>query len=165
MSEVELKLYNNEKEKALNLIKNFWMCHNGAKVSEEEAKEELCSWIDEGHKFFFINFEGEQVGFVPLGSRGAKCDWLEDLFVLPRFQNKGIGSKAIELVENIVKEYSISLYIEAAARNESAIRLYRKLGYDCLNTITIRKDFPEEKFESVRKEMLYDMDFEIRKMK
>ena len=36
--------------------------------------------------------------------------------------------------------------IEAAARNEAAIRLYRKLGYNCLNTITLRKDFPGYEF-------------------
>ncbi len=30
---------------------------------------------------------------------------------------------------------------EAAARNARAIRLYRRLGYGCLNTITLRKDF------------------------
>lgn len=36
--------------------------------------------------------------------------------------------------------------IEAAARNEAAIRLYRKMGYNYLNTITLRKDFPGYEF-------------------
>ena len=37
------------------------------------------------------------------------------------FQRKGIGSRAIQLAEDIVKEYSESLYIEVAARNRKAI--------------------------------------------
>lgn len=55
--------------------------------------------------------------------------------------------------------------IEAAARNEAAIRLYRKLGYNCLNTITLRKDFPGYEYDVVRNEKIYDMSFEIRKDK
>ena len=80
-------------------------------------------------------------------------------------QGKGFGSEAIRLLEEIVKKYSVSLYIEAAARNEAAIRLYRKLGYDCLNTITIRKDFPGYEYDVVRKEKIHGMEFEIRKDK
>lgn len=65
----------------------------------------------------------------------------------------------------IMRQYSVSLYIEAAARNEAAIRLYRKLGYNCLNTVTIRKDFPGYEYDVVRNEKICDMDFEIRKDK
>ena len=55
------------------------------------------------------------------------------------------------------------MYIEAAARNEAAIRLYKKLGYDCLNTVTLRKDFPAFKYEVIRTEKIHDLEFEIRK--
>ena len=77
----------------------------------------------------------------------------------------GFGSEAIHQLEEIVKQYSVSLYIEAAARNEAAIQLYRKLGYDCLNTVTIRKDFPGYDYDVVRKENIHGMEFEIRKDK
>ena len=92
-------------------------------------------------------------------------DWLEDLFILPEWQGHGFGSETIHQLEEIVKQYSVSLYIEAAARNEAAIRLYRKLGYDCLNTVTIRKDFPGYEYDVVRKENIHGMEFEIRKDK
>ena len=69
------------------------------------------------------------IGFVHLGNRGAKIDWLEDLFILPEYQGGGLGTQAIFQVEAIVRKYSESLYIEAAARNEGAIRLYQKLGF------------------------------------
>src|SRR5690554_644477 len=160
---VVLKEYINEVEELMRLIKGFWLCHNGWNQTDEESLNDLTSWTKEGHKIYFIIYSNEKVGFVHLGSRGAGMDWLEDLFVRPEFQNRGIGTKAIELIEEIVKEYSISLYIEAAARNEKAIKLYRKLGYDCLNTITIRKDFKKDNFVCVKKEKIYDEIFEIRK--
>lgn len=55
--------------------------------------------------------------------------------------------------------------MEAAARNEAAIRLYRRLGYDCLNSVTLRKDFPGYDYDVVRTEQVYGERFEIRKDK
>lgn len=81
---------------------------------------------------------------------------------LPEYQGRGIGSEAIRLTEEIVKTYSESLYIEASARNIRAIELYRKMGYDCLNTITVRKDFKPEKFEILREEKIFEQNFEVK---
>lgn len=52
---------------------------------------------------------------------------------------------------------------EAAARNARAIRLYRRLGYGCLNTITLRKDFRPEEQEVIRREQLYGLPFDIKR--
>lgn len=160
---IVLKEYINEQKELMRLIKVFWLCHNGWNQTDEETLCDLINWTKEGHKIYLIIYNNEKVGFIHLGSRGAGIDWLEDLFVLPEYQNRGIGTKSIELVENIVKEYSISLYIEAAAKNERAIKLYRKLGYDCLNTISVRKDFKKDNLVCVRKEKIYDEVFEIKK--
>ncbi len=161
--DVTLHPYQNEKDIAVRLIRGFWKEHNGYAQSVEEAVEDLQNWTQEGHKFFLIVSESQYVGFVHLGSRGAEPDWLEDIYVESQWQNRGIGTRAIRLVEEIVKTYSESLYIEAAARNERAIRLYRRIGYDCLNTITIRKDFHPEKHEVIRSERIYDQDFVVKR--
>ena len=160
---IKLIRYNNEKDTTIDLIIKFWKEHNDVNVSYEEANENLIEWTKEGHILYFISVDNEYVGFVHLGSRGCEIDWLEDIFVLPEYQNKGIGTKAIQIVEEIVKEYSESLYIEVASRNRNAIRLYHKIGYDCLNTITIRKDFNVEKQEVISKEKIFDMNFKVKK--
>ena len=147
----------------LPLIRAFWQAHNHYTQTDEEARADLTAWTAEGHSLFFICADGAPVGFVHLGSRGAAIDWLEDLFVLPEHQGHGVGSQAIRLAEDIVRQYSKSLYIEAATRNLPAIRLYRRLGYDCLNTITIRKDFPGYEYQVVRQEHVCGSDFEIRR--
>ena len=162
---VTLREYTGETTGMCALIRAFWLAHNGYVQTEEEAVEDLAAWTQAGHKLYFIRAEEEDVGFVHLGSRGAEPDWLEDIFVLPAFQGKGIGTAAIRLTERIVMQYSDCLYIEAAARNERAIRLYRKIGYDCLNTITIRKDCLPEKEHTVSKQTLFGMDFAVRTRK
>ena len=152
-------------EEAVRLIQGFWLAHNRYHQTEEEAKADLRAWTGEGHKLYFITLGDVAVGLLHLGSRGGKPDWLEDLFVLPEYQGRGIGSQAIRLAEAMVRQYSQSMYIEAAARNERAIRLYRRLGYDCLNTVTIRKDFPGYEYDIIREEQVYGERFEIRKDK
>lgn len=162
---VELKPYRGEEERASFLIREFWRAHNQYEQTAEETKADLAAWTGEGHALYFILADGRIAGLLHLGSRGGEIDWLEDLFVLPDFQKRGIGSETVRLAEEIVKEYSQSMYIEAAARNEGAIRLYKKLGYSCLNTITVRKDFPGYEYDVIRKESLYGQEFEIRKTK
>ena len=154
--------YQNQKSEALKLIKGFWLAHNHYRQSDEEAEADLTAWTGEGHRLFLIEQDGQTVGLLHLGSRGAEIDWLEDLFVLPDFQGRGIGTAAVRLAEELVKTYSSSLYIEAAARNEAAIRLYRRLGYDCLNTVTLRKDFPSYQYQVLRQESVWGQTFEIR---
>lgn len=45
------------------------------------------------------------------------------------------------------------------------MKLYWTVGYDCLNTITIRKDFNENDFSLIQKENIAGFDFEIKKYK
>ena len=163
--EIILIPYQEEIEIATNLIIKFWQEHNHFTPSYEDACADLKEWTKIGHCLYFISHNSEYIGFVHLGSRGCEVDWLEDIFVVPEFQGKGIGSRAIQLAEDIVKEYSESLYIEVAARNMKAIRLYQRIGYNCLNTITIRKDFHPEKCETISNERIMEMDFDVKRYK
>lgn len=162
---LQLKKYHSEQTEMLPLIQGFWLSHSDEVQTDDEALADLTQWSSEGNALYFIVAFDEVVGFLHLGSRGGAIDWLEHLYVKPEHRNKGFGSKAIACAEEIVREYSESLYIEAAARNEQAIRLYRSLGYNCLNSISIRKDFHPERFKGVRTESLYNEPFEIRKIK
>jgi|BioPla2DNA2_1021312.scaffolds.fasta_scaffold15284_3 ribosomal protein S18 acetylase RimI-like enzyme len=161
--DIELVLVNEKlKDTALSLIKAFWLCHNNEVQTADETLEDYNSWTASGHLFYLIKLVDKYIGFAHLASRGAQIDWLEDLFILPEYQRRGFGSQAVTMLETKVKQYSESLYIEVAARNLQAIKLYRKLGYDCLNTITIRKDFDKDKYNVKSQETITGMDFVIK---
>ncbi len=159
---IKLVKYNNEKEVLSDLIKRFWIAHNDYTPTDEEALEDCLAWTGENHDTYYIQKEDVIIGFVHLASRGCAIDWLEDLFILPEFQGKGYGSEALELVENKVKEYSDSLYMEVAARNSNALKLYRRSGYDVLNTITIRKDFEPQKYKTIGQETILGHSFAVK---
>lgn len=165
LSNIFLILFDGETGLAVSLIQAFWKVHNGEELTVKEAKEDLRNWTKIGHLFYFIEKDKEKIGFVHIGSRGGEIDWLEDIFVLREFQGQGIGSKAIQLTESMVRQYSEAFYIEVAARNFCAIQLYEKMGFDCLNTLTLRKDFDQSGMETIGTEHILGKDFEIRKCK
>ena len=134
---IALQKYENEAQLAKELIRGFWLAHGDYVITDEEAAENLAAWTDKGHVFYFILKEEIPIGFVHLGSRGAEVDWIEDLFVLPEYQG--------------------------AARNFGAMKLYHRLGYHCLNTVTLRKDFQPENFEVIRSEELLGYPLEVKK--
>ena len=43
------------------------------------------------------------------------------------------------------------------------MKLYHRLGYHCLNTVTLRKDFQPENFEVIRSEEFLGYPLEVKK--
>lgn len=148
---------------ACRMIAGFWKDHNGYEQTGEESLNNLHEWTQKEHLFLLIRQEDNSIGFVHLGSRGGNIDWLEDFYIIAEYRRRGIGTKVLQMVEAMVRTWSDSMYIEAASRNRDAIRLYHSLGYDVLNTITVRKDFHPEDFETLRQETVDGMDFIVRR--
>ncbi len=162
---IEVNLQSNQGfiDHACELIKRFWKIHSNYIQTDEESKEDFKDWQCEGNLFYLVKFQNHYIGFARLGNRGAKIDWLEDLFIDEQFQNRGLGTQVINILEDKVKQYSESLYLEVASRNLKAMKLYRELGFDCLNSITIRKDFQKENFDVIERQKISDFQFDIKK--
>jgi Ala-tRNA(Pro) deacylase len=96
--------------------------------SMESMREEL-----EGGKvsYRFIWCEGKRAGFCAFGPTGRPGELkIHKLYVLPRYQRRGCGSRALRLIEASWKgSGGGSLVLLVNRRNEGAIRLYRKSGF------------------------------------
>ena len=68
---------------------------------------------------------GEKAAYYCLDQREEETE-LDDLYVLPPFQNQGIGSAIIEKCINVT-EKPLMLYVFTG--NERAISLYRRYGF------------------------------------
>ena len=62
---------------------------------------------------------------------GGQCVWVEELYVLPAYQGKGMGSRVFELL-NAYYPDCCRFRLEVEPENEGAARLYRRLGYEAL---------------------------------
>lgn len=71
-----------------------------------------------GYYHFFINEDGQYE--------------IDDLYVFPKYQHQGIGSEVINLCCASVNA-PVMLYV--FIRNERAVSLYKKLGFEVIETI------------------------------
>ena len=71
---------------------------------------------------------------------GEKCAWyrlcedgeLDDLYVLPPFQNRGIGS---EIMKKCIRESENTIYLYVFSRNIRAISFYERFGFSVRETV------------------------------
>ncbi|RAI82659.1 GNAT family N-acetyltransferase [Macrococcoides goetzii] len=151
---MEFTIYNNKFEKEiLTMIYDFFDFHAGLVSSKDELtnearlKEIINEWISENHELYLIKIGKEIIGFCHLWYKGEIVCWVEDLYIIPEERGKGYGSYSLKLAENIVRSkpgyQAISL--DVSIRNQTAIDLYFKNGYDSISLITLRKEFYENK--------------------
>ena len=60
-------------------------------------------------------------------------------------RGQGIASQAILLAEQQAQKLPgiEAMTLQVVTRNEAALRLYHKLGYDTMSMVTLRKEFVE----------------------
>jgi len=81
---------------------------------------------------YVAEINGQIIGYVCLGGTVESLS-IGDLCVLPKFRNKGIASKLIELsiarAEKANKEY---IEVNAHRWNETSQKLYKKFGFEII---------------------------------
>ncbi len=83
----------------------------------------------EGYVFLYNN---KLVGYGMIAKSystefGKSCIWLEDIFVLPDYRGKGVGSAFIRKVQ---KDFPESVFrLELEKENDSAAEIYKKSGF------------------------------------
>jgi ribosomal protein S18 acetylase RimI-like enzyme len=77
-----------------------------------------------------ILWQGELAGYYRLVPHGEELE-LDDLYILPKFQRKGIGSTVLRHCCDTDK--SIMLYV--FIKNQRAIALYQRYGFDESETV------------------------------
>lgn len=126
-----------------------------------EAEETLNTWINDSHELYMIKSGNIAVGFLHLGYRGGNVAWIEDIYVDKEHRNEGIATKSIRLAEEIIKSkpnYN-AVCFDVVPRNEIALKLYYKLGYDSLSILTVRKELYNDDRKRDKSETIFGLNF------
>ena len=68
---------------------------------------------------------------------GKPCVWIEDIYIKPEYRGMGIGTEFFSL---LFERHPNSLFrLEAEHENASALELYRRLGFDTLPYIELKR--------------------------
>ena len=74
------------------------------------------------------------ISFVWTLEHGGPGAWLEEMFMLPEWRNKGIGTRMLELaIEECSKRGCQGIDLEVDSNHKAVENLYRRFGFSPLN--------------------------------
>ncbi len=112
------------------------------KLTLKEYIDSLWGWNEDVEHLFFkeemteenafiIKVDNERIGYLSLLRKKDEVE-IENLLLLPQFQNKGLGRGIIKnLIEECRKEEK-KLVLKTFKANKRANKFYRKLGFDLI---------------------------------
>jgi len=86
--------------------------------------------------FYVYKIEGKIVGVAALQIESEETGRLHWVYILPKYQRKGIGTALITHLERKAKELNLrGLRLLTILEARSAVNFYKKLGYNLANKI------------------------------
>ncbi len=86
---------------------------------------------------YMIETNQKVVGYALLAKTfsqeaGGLVVWIEELFLLPEYRNKGLGTEFFHFVQKNIEPHIARIRLEVEPDNKDAIRLYKQMGFDIL---------------------------------
>lgn len=137
---IELKLVTEDKAECLHRLQVEAFMPLYEKYQDDDtspAKESLKrvteKIIEENSDFYFIVFHGEKVGGVRVRWHQGKkvyenVNWISPIFIIPKFQNKGIASTVIEQLFGIYPN-TIEWRLDTIKQETGNCHLYEKCDF------------------------------------
>ena len=93
--------------------------------------DRVLAWVKENIRRNLASFSrvlagGRIAGYFSLGPSEEKTE-LDSLFILPEFQNRGIGTQILRYCQNRTEN---TLFLYVFKENTGAINLYKRLGFE-----------------------------------
>ena len=100
-------------------------------------------------KGYLLEQDGAAAGYALLAvtfsqEAGGEVWWIEELYLRPEFQGKGLGTELFRYLETHRPKTVTRFRLELEPDNRDARRLYERLGFSALGYGQMVRDFPEE---------------------
>lgn len=109
------------------------------KTAMQRVKEELKHYSE---TCFLIKCNGKRVGFILASGYcyfdGKRC-FIEEFAIDSKYQNKGIGGKALEIFVEKMKEQGFTAVVLSSHKNSRAFNFYKKHGFKETGWIVLEK--------------------------
>jgi GNAT superfamily N-acetyltransferase len=88
-------------------------------------------------KGYIMELGGKPVGYALTAKTfsqeaGGLVVWIEELFVLPQYRDKGLATEFFAYLKQNVEPHVARLRLEVSPENAAAMRLYERMGFEKL---------------------------------
>ena len=85
----------------------------------------VLGWTRQISEYRRILWDGQHVGYLHFAPSQGQME-LDDFYIFPEFQHRGIGSAVLRLLR---EETELPIFLYVFLENEGALRLYHRLGF------------------------------------
>ena len=84
---------------------------------------------------YMIEHEGKSVGYAIVSKQyshdaGGMAFWIDELFIHPEAQSKGLGKTFLQFMKDQLNEKTTRIRLEVNPINQKAIELYKRIGFE-----------------------------------
>lgn len=144
MNDISFHLFEIKDSEVLrNMILNFYK-DSGEEISEENIQKTIKRAIlhHEQLQIYIFKHQANTVGYTIFSSfwsneYGGLVLIIDELYIVPEYRNKGIATYFINEISQ--KEGYVQLNLEVLPKNTSAFNLYKRLGFEQIDRIFMKK--------------------------
>ncbi|PKR77679.1 GNAT family N-acetyltransferase [Halalkalibacillus sediminis] len=115
-------------EKMIDIdVQSYFLDREGAYELNHSLNQE------QGQRAYLIEFDGEDIGKIRIKKEGMES-YIFGFAILPEYQRKGYGKKALIEAVRMEQCEGQSIFIEVETNNEFALNLYQSVGFKTLQT-------------------------------
>lgn len=131
------KVNTSDKKKYLEITEIFF--NSDAVLHPISEENRLRTWDElmrssEYTECYFAEVDGTAAGYMLLAytfsqEAGGKVCWIEELFVLEEYRNRGIGKEFLDFIKNNIEPQCRRIRLEVEDYNTGAKKLYASKGF------------------------------------
>lgn len=120
-----------------SMLKLFWKSQL-ANVTDSDVLEDIRRMLDPECISYLICLNNQVGGFIFVNEKYGYLNNIEYLYIKEQFRGKGLASYALKQIMKQVGERNNSrVQIEVSPMNLNALKLYYKLGFNHIDTLTL----------------------------
>ena len=131
------KIEKSDRNTFLFFARAFYSCEavdHTIPTSYHTATFEQLMASDQYAEGYILEYAGKPAGYALTAKTfsqeaGGMVVWIEEIFILPGYRNKGLGSEFFAYVRENIEPHVARIRLEVEPENTAAIRLYERMGF------------------------------------
>ena len=137
-----------DREEFFALVREFYTSEAVLHPVPKENHEALWVELMRGSPFcemYLVEHEGAVAGYMQLSytfsqEAGGRTAWLEELYIRPQFQRRGLGHECFAYIAKYIEPTVRRIRLEIEPDNDGARRLYESMGFESLGYAQMVKE-------------------------